>query len=324
MVLLMRRAALIGIFFLVSLAPFLAPLSAHAYSGLLQIALSPQYPQPGETVTLTAEGYPTDTLTYVWRVDGDTVLQGIGQKVLSLSAGSAGNARLVTLFVIRNGTTVDIATATVRPASLDLLWEGETSVPPFYAGRPLPNAQSEVTILAVPHITVGKTEVPASNLIYAWKQDGAPIKGSAGYGKSSVTLLPPTFGQPFVVSVHAETLDGVAAEESVTITPQDPRLVVYEDAPLVGIRLEKNVPSAFQLTGDEVSFSAFPVFVGSPSTLSYRWTLDGAPFSVDPARPGDVTFRKVGTDSGSHPISVSFTNPARFLEKAVTSFTLTF
>lgn len=325
MVLPMRRAAVIGISFLISLAPFLVPLPALAYSGLLQIALSPQYPRPGEAVTLTAEGYPADTLTYVWSVDGEVVLQGIDQKVLPLPAENAGNVRLVTLSAIRNGTAVDAATATVRPESVDLLWEGETSVPPFYIGRPLPNAQSGVTVIAVPHIIVGKTELPANGLVYTWKQDGIPIKGSSGYGRSSVTLVPPTFGQPFVVSVHVETLGGTAAaEESVTITPQSPRLIVYEDAPLLGIRFEKTVPSAFRLGGDEISFSAFPVFAGNPASLAYRWTLDGTPFSVDPARPGDVTFRKVGTESGSHPISVSFTNPGQFLEKAMTSFTLTF
>lgn len=319
----MRRAALIGMVFLFSALP----LFAAADTGALQLGMSPQYPKPGDTVTLTATDYlgNADSMTYTWSVNGAVTLQGVGEKTLSLPAGAAGSEKTVVVTAGQNGATEDTATAVIRPADIDLLWEGETSVPPFYIGRPLPNAQSQITFLAMPHIMSGGSELPASSLIYSWGENGVPVANASGYGKSSAVLTPPTFSQPFTVSVHVETPDGVgAADGSVTIAPQAPRALIYEDAPLLGVRFEKTIPANILFSGTEMSFAAFPVFVANPSALSYQWTLDGAPFSVDPAQPGDVTFRKTGSGTGTHAVTFSFTNPARFLENGSAAFTLQF
>ena len=319
----MRRAALIGILFL----SFGIPLLAAADTGALQLGMSPQYPQPGDTVTLTAADYlgNTNSLTYVWSVNGTVMLQGIGEKTLSLPAGAAGNVQTVLLTVEQDGVAQDTATAVIRPADVDLVWEGGTSVPPFSIERPLPNAQSRITLLAIPHIASGRSELPASSLIYSWGENGVPLASASGYGKYSTVVAPPTFSQPFTVSVHVETADGTgAADGSVTIAPQAPRALVYEDAPLLGVRFEKTVPASMPFSGTEMSFAAFPLSVANPKALSYQWTLDGAPFSVDPAQPGDVTFRKTGSGTGTHAVTFSFTNPAKFLENGSAAFTLAF
>lgn len=318
----MRRVLLIGLSVLLCATPF----AAAASSGALQLNMSPQYPQPGDTVTLTATDYSAnpDSLLYVWSVNNSVVLQGIGVKSFVLSAGTTGSEQTVTVTTTQNGIE-HTGTAIVRPAGVDMIWEGETSVPPFYAGRPLPNAQSAVTVLAVPHLMSGKTELDASSLIYSWKVNDVPVTSASGYGKPFFTTTPPTFGEPFTVSVHVETADGTgAAEGSATITPEKPRIVTYEDAALLGVRFEKTIPNAFPFVTDEVSFAAFPLFASNTNALSYQWTLDGTPFSVDPARPGAVTFRKTGSESGTHAITFSFTNPNKFLEHAATSFTLNF
>jgi hypothetical protein len=324
----MRRASLIGIAFLFAAAPLFAACPARAAdTSALQLGMSPQYPKPGDTVTLTATNYlgSPDGMTYVWSVDGTIILQGVGEKTFSLPAGAGGDTHTVLLSVEQNGAVAGTATATVRPADVDLIWEGKTSVPPFYVGRPLPNAQSRITLLAIPHIVSGGSELPASSLIYSWQENGIPVANASGYGRSSIVATPPTFSQPFTVSVQVETTDGIgAASGSVTIAPETPRALVYEDAPLVGVRFEKTIPAAVPFSGTEMSFAAFPVFVADPSALSYQWTLDGSPFSVDPARPGDVTFRKTGSGTGTHAITFSFENPIKFLENGSASFTLAF
>ncbi len=324
----MRRPALIGIsFFLFAGAFFAVAGTALGDTGILQLSLSPQYPKPGDVVTVTATDYAVnaDSLTYLWSVDGSVVSQGVGEKTFTLTAGPAGSAHTVTLVVALGGVTEDSASATVRPADMDLILEGDTSVPPFYIGRPLPNAQSGITVLAMPHIVSGTAEVPANSLIYSWKENDVPLANLSGYGKSSIVVTPPTFSEPFTISVHAETQDGTgAADASATITPHAPVIAIYEDAPLLGVRFEKAISAAFPFSGTEVSFAAFPIFVSNPAALSYQWALDGTPFSVDPARPGAVTFRKTSSGSGSHTVSFSFTNPSAFLENATDSFTLTF
>ncbi len=99
---------------------------------------------------------------------------------------------------------------------------------------------------------------------------------------------------------------------------------MYENVPLLGIRFDRSVSGAFPFPENEVSFTAFPLFVTNPNTLSYQWSIDGEPFDVDPQKPRDVTFRKVASGSGSDAVLFSFSNPDSFIEHAENAFTLTF
>lgn len=321
----MRRAVLSGIACVLLYGIPLA--AAAAYDGTLQLSMSPQYPQPGDAVALTATDYSgnPDAMTYLWSIDGSTVLRGVGAKTLTTTAGPAGSATKVSVTVAANGIAMASGTATIRPGDVDLVWEGDTSVPPFYTGRPLPNGQSPVSVLAIPHIGAPGSEVPGDSLVYRWQVNGTPVSGASGYGKSFAILAPPVFAEPFTVSVRIETVDGTeGAYGTVTIAPRAPAAMVYEDAPLLGVRFEKAVTESFLMKQDEASFAAFPLFASAPASLSYQWTLDGSPFSVDPTQPGDVTFRKQGGGSGAHPVMFSYSNPKAFLENATASFTLTF
>ncbi len=321
----MRRAFFIALFFL---APaFVWADLIPTYSATLDLIMVPQYPKPGDTVTLTVGGYggSADAATYIWSVGSDVVLQGVGAKTFTLTAGALGDTQIVTVLATDNGIPKAAAQATIRPADIDIVWEGKTAAPPLYMGRPLPNGGSTITLLAVPHIVSGGKEIAPDSLIYNWQEGGAPLGNVSGYGKSSVKVTPPRFGDSFIVSVRAQTKDGtLAAEGSAIIQPQNPSVVVYENAPLLGVRFEKSASGAFVFTEEEVSFRAFPLFVESPAALLYQWALDGEAFDVDPGNPRDVTFRKVGSGSGAHSVTFSFSSPTSFLEHAESSFTLTF
>lgn len=323
----MRRRASIGIFFFLFALPLMALADTGPEAGSLQLNMSPQYPSPGDTVTVTATDYAPNasSMSYLWSVNGVVTEQGIGDTSLPVIAGSAGSSQNVTVQVSENGTVEDSESVTVRPADVDLIWEGDTSVLPFYIGRPLPNAQSKITVVAMPHIVSGAEDLPANSLIYAWEENGTPMESVSGYGKSSAVFTPPSFGEPFTISVTAETTDGTGvASGTVTITPQTPQVLIYNDPALIGVQFEKRIPSVFPFPGDELSLAAFPIFVSNPNALSYQWMLDGAPFSVDPTQPGLVTFRKTGQESGSHTVTFSFKNPNEFAENATASFSLTF
>ncbi len=325
----MRRAlCILALLFAPLLVPLLA-LAAILPTGVgLELGMTPQYPHPGDTINLLVNNTSgdADTATYSWSVDVSAVLSGVGEKRLTVTAPDLGKQSVIDVTVTDpSGISQGSLSATIAPATIDLVWEGKTSVPPFYIGRPLPNGASAATVLAVPHIVVGGAEVPASSLVYTWQVNGVPKANASGYGKSSLTITPPNFGSAFSVSVHAETADARgAADGTTTITPQSPRALIYENAPLLGIRFEKVIAGSFPLTEQEASFTAFPLFIANPDALAYQWTLDSAPFSIDPSRPRYVTFRTVGTGSGSHAVTFSFTNPSGFLEAGQASFTLTF
>ena len=322
----MRRFISIAVF-LLSIPVFAQANLIPTYSGGLQLGMTPQYPRAGDTVTLTVANYSgnADSTTYTWTVNGKTVLAGIGQKTITLQAGPSGSTQDVSVTAEQNRELVGTLSAHIHPADVDVLWEGQTTIPPFYQGRPLPNAASPITVLAVPHIALNGSELPASSLIYSWKQNGIALADASGYGKSSLVITPPRFGQTFTVSVHVENTSGsAAAEGSATITPQTPTIVIYEHAPLLGIRFEKNISSVFPFSGDEISFAAFPLFFANTSILGGQWSLDGQTFAVDPQNPREVTFRKTSGASGTHAVTFSLVNPKGFLEQASASFKLSF
>lgn len=321
---LMRQVALAAVFLL---APIAVSADLLPTFSTIELGMTPQYPRPGETVTLTAVDYSgnANSTVYIWSVDDTVVLSGIGAKTLSIPAGAAGSAQTVSVIAEENGSAEGAATAIVRPADVDLVWEAETLVPPFYIGRPLPNGGSTVRVLAVPHIILNGIEASPNTLIYTWKENSASLGNQSGYGKSSIVLTPPAFSQSFTVSVHVQTTDGTgAADGGVTIQPQNPTAIVYENAPLLGIKFNSAIANSFPFPGDELSFTAFPLFVSAADALAYHWTLDGQAFDVNPEKPGDVTFRKVGSGTGTHAVTFSFQGQTNFLEHAQSSFTLAF
>ncbi|MDE2079172.1 MAG: hypothetical protein KGI73_02180 [Patescibacteria group bacterium] len=321
----MRRAAYTALLFL-ALVPFSASAALIPVSGgTLELTASPQYPAPGQTVSFTANytGGDTGTISYAWSVNGTPTLSGIGENQLSLVASAADTVSVTAVDV--TGGVLGTASTVINPGTVDLVWEGQTTTPPLYIGRPLPNGQSPVTVLAVPHITVNGNAVPVSALVYTWSVNAVPEAALSGYGKSAAIVTPPNFGQAFTVSVHAETPDGRGgADNTITIQPQTPTVLVYQNAPLLGIRFDRAVTGSFPMTESEASFTAFPLFVQNLNALSYQWTLNGAPFAVDAPQPRNVTFRLTGGGTGTSAVLFTFTNPSAFLEHGAVSFTLTF
>ena len=315
------------VFFLMFLA--LLPATAAAQSALdsipIQIGVSPENPRPGDTVTLAISGNTgSDLASFTWSVNGTVVLQGVGARNLSLKMGALGQTTDVTVDMNDRGEQ-NSGEILLSPSTVDLVWEGQTYTPPLYLGRPLPNGGSTITLLAVPHIISNGKEIPISNFVYTWKVNGGPLAGKSGYGKAAATVTPPQFDEAFTVSVHAETTDGSqAADNTVTIEPQRPKLVFYEIGALSGIQFQKSLSGEVAVPGDEISFSAEPFFVSSPDSLLLQWSLDGKPVAVDPQKPRDITFRKTGADSGTHSVDATFKNNALFLEHGEAGLKLSF
>ena len=321
----MRPPILSVFFFFLQIAASAFFLPGFAYA--LEIGVQPEHPTPGQTVTLTISDFEgsADNTSYVWSINKKLIDQGVGKTSISFTAGALGSSYEVQVLAVENGRARGSVSTTVRPAMVDIVWEGNTSTPPLYLGRPLPNGQSTVTVLAMPHLFLGTKEVPSSGVIYTWKVNGTLIQKQSGYGKQSASVSPPRFGSSFTVFVQAATPDGrVTAENSVVITPRTPTAVVYENAPLLGLRFDKAVNGSFPFTTDEVSFVAYPLFVSNPDNLSYAWSLDGAAFDTDTSKPRAVTFRKVGAGTGTHEVSFSFKNSAHFLEGGEKKFQLKF
>ncbi len=265
----------------------------------LTVSVNPAYPGPNSTAQLTAESPLLDLQSsdIEWTVNGSPA--GSGQSI-TIKTGGLGTQTVVNVSV-SGASGQDSTQITIAPASVDLLWEGTSYVPPFYKGRALPGSNSSVRVLAMPRFVNGTgAVVPSSNIDFTWKLNGAVDRAQSGLGESSAVFPAATLFDSDTIDVVAQTPDGsLSGENSVTIRTGQPELLLYEDSPLFGVMYHQALPSSSAASESEVSFAAVPYFADAVSandpSLAYQWVVNGSPVATDAQDPSEIT---IGAQSG--------------------------
>jgi hypothetical protein len=204
--------------------------------------------------------------------------------------------------------------------TVDILWQGEGYVPPFYSGRTLWAKQSEITFTAIPQ-GLGN---PA-NLNYSWSKNGTVLGLISGVGKNSISLVDTIFSKPMKIKVEiVDGLDQVITESSINISSSLPLVTVYEDNPLYGVMFHREVFGSFKMTGDEAAFKGFPYYfsvssANSPS-LSYAWKLNGK----SGEKGNSIVLRVPPEGYGYTDVSLSAMHPSIAGQKAERKFLVQF
>ncbi|HEY4514154.1 MAG TPA: hypothetical protein VJH69_02410 [Candidatus Paceibacterota bacterium] len=290
-----------GIYFF-PIVLFLFAAGAHAQTfqasgtGGITIELSPRYPNPGEIVELSAESFSFDLerSNITWFADGKIIGEGPGMKESAVIAGALGSITKISVTAEgQNGTAS--GSAEIRPTELDLLWESDSYITPFYLGRALPSAGTNLRFQAIPRLRQENGEtVPEKDLIYTWRRNNSVVQSVSGRGRSMVTLPSPVLFGTDTITVHAESVDGkLAGESSAIISSVEPKLALYKDHPLFGITYHEALGSQTNIPDSEMTFIAVPYFaqVNSPDDyeLLYSWKVNGAEIPTDLNRPNALT-----------------------------------
>lgn len=323
----MRRLFLFAVVLFFAL-PAYAQFSIPGADGAVSISMTPAFPGPHTAVELTLQSalYDVSQGTVTWTVDGKIVAQGIGETTAHLVTGALGAASNVQVQV--STADGDASTAvSIVPTSVDLLWESNSYTPPFYKGRALPSSGSTVTVVAVPHLIRGGISVPADQLTYTWKKDGAVIAAVSGRGKSSATFDSPLLYGTDSLSVLVSTGDGsLAASGIVRIPDSSPQLLLYEDNPLFGVLYHSALGSA-RIPETEMSFIAVPLFspvrVSNDAQLAYDWQVNGSPVALNAAKPNEITIN-AEKSSGIANIALELTHATNYFFDAKGSWNITF
>lgn len=214
-----------------------------------------------------------------------------------------------------------LPTLQLQAQSVDLLWQGETYVSPFYKGRALWSKQSRITLVALPQGISGN---PA-NLTYKWIRNGTVLGNINGVGKNTLAFTGSVLSKPETIKI--EILSGrgiVLASQSTTITPISPILVVYENNPLYGFMFHREINGTHELKEREVTFTAFPFFFSASnrrdSTLTYEWRTNAG--GVE--RGDSVTYRTPDNASGSSEVRVNTSHKDKIMQDANKNFLIQF
>jgi hypothetical protein len=270
------------ILLIVSSAIFIAAIaffSVHAQLGTadLSITLNPSDPKPLQTVQVRVQsfGFDLNHASVTWTYNGITVASGTGRTSISVTAPANGKVGILAVTATSTDFAESSATLVLRPASVDLLWEGADSyTPPFYKGRALPSNNGIIRVTAIPNITAPR------ELSYDWQQSDSALPDSSGYGKNSLLFKNSTLNTTENISVTASN-SSFSGTSSIAITPKTPTVVGYFN----------NDGYVDYANGSTTTLST----TGNGSIIRFEPYFFSTPYSID----HDLSFSYLDTDGNN-------------------------
>lgn len=299
-------------FFLIAETAFAQTLGNQ--SDQLRFLVAPEVPKPGDTVLIEAQGIGNflGDAVITWEVNGKKVLSGLGERSLTFVLGPLGSNTSVRASIsspTKGTLTKDFS---FNPSLVNMLWEADTSVPPWYRGKALYSAGSTLTVFAFPQIMSGGIAVPIKNLSFQWKRNNTPLPQVSGRGRNTLTFAGNQLLTGESVDVYVEMAGAVVGRGSIYIGAQKPRLVLYNRDPLRGTLYDQALSGAVTLAEKEGTVQAQPYFFSNSSlaagTASYRWTLNNSEITGPDSAQGILTLRQSGSGSGSAILGVEMQN----------------
>ncbi|MEK7480409.1 MAG: hypothetical protein AAB665_03945 [Patescibacteria group bacterium] len=292
----------------------------------ITLSISPLYPSPNTNVHMEARSTSVDldALDILWYKNGEKIGDGAGVKEIDIVAGALGSEMTIEAVASEDGFEVASAQARIVPTEIDLLFESDSYVPPFYEGRAVPSAGTLLRLEAIPRFKRPNGSFVATNdIIFTWKRGGSVISSASGRGRATVSLESPGLFGSDLISVEARTPDGkFSGSASARVTPTEPRLLLYKDHPLFGVMYHQAL--APQFTGlvaqnfipeTEMSFAAVPYFAGAVDAndgrLIYAWRINGNDIANDPSRPSQITIN-AERSSGNALIELALSHATNF------------
>ncbi|MEK7574807.1 MAG: hypothetical protein AAB511_01090 [Patescibacteria group bacterium] len=293
--------------------------------------VTPEKPLPNQFVTVTVENYSTDInrANISWFLNGKMEKEGVGEKSFLFKTGAPGSVSNI-LIVIKTteGETLQHV-LNIRPGALDLVWEAQSYTPPFYKGKALYPYQGTVKVVALPNIVNENGEIINSkNLVYTWSVNGGTVASVSGYGKNFIYYNGTIPINSTAISVEASSLDKkYSAGGSISLEPQAPLALFYEDSPIYGLLYNKVLGTSETLKNEEIKIVAIPYFVGvkerEGSGLLYEWRLNSN--LVNSVKGlSSLTFKQENDAKGTASVSLQVSNPARMFQFANNDLSITF
>lgn len=282
----------------------------------LSVRLSPQYPRPYDSVTVTVSSTLINlaAANIVISANGTVVSEGFRSAVVRMGGAGTKTTILVSATV---GEQTYQKSIDIVPAEVSLIVEPLTTAHAFYQGARLVAPESQVRLVAIPDFrTAAGARIANTGLVYTWRIGNKILEAQSGIGRSTLSATAPVQYRDAEVSVTVSTVDqSLSAQSSLNITSANPLVRVYRKDPLQGTLFGQALSGTVSLSGEEDTYLAIPYFFAA--TPSIAWTLNGKASETDP----DLTVRTVGSGEGSASIGITATGNT---QSARSSFSVQF
>ena len=297
----------------------------------ITFSYTPTYPGPQQSVTVTASSFQEDLnrINISWYLDGEKKLSGIGKGSFTFTTKSVGSVSTIKM----SADTSDFGTITkeisITPTALDILWEADTYVPPFYKGKALPSSQSLVRVIPFPSFSGKNGYYNSKNLIYSWKAGYFGNSNDSGYGKNTFIYKAGYTYNTNQIETTVSTLDtNISVNKKTKIYVSNPKIIFYENKPLEGVRFENALNDTFNFLNNELTVRAVPYYFALPgfdnSTALFSWTMDGKKLEIDPDDKMEYTFGKPKQGNGSFLLGLTLDNVGYDLQTASKNITISY
>lgn len=242
-----------------------------------RITLSPQFPAPGDRVTVNLEDQSgvVDQSSIDWKLGSTSLPETANARSISFVAGEAMVSQVISATLRpRTGQPITLS-ETVTPRYLDIIIEPQTYVPPQYPGRPLPSYASQVRVSAVLNGKNGLENPDTFN--YLWKLNNTVIGGGQQRSGDQIVYTVP-HGRSHTISVEISNQSGqTVARRGLTVPVSDVAVRLYEKSPLYGLST-RVIGNPVRMIGGSMTLEAVPYYLDTralTSNLYTQWELDG-------------------------------------------------
>ncbi len=290
------------------------------------IRLDPPNPEPRSVVTLTLESYSfnVNTAMITWKIGEKTVLEGEGEKKLTVKTGDVGDSTQVKAVAKTvDGSSIE-QNITLTPSSVTLLYEAPKSyVPLLYEGRSLPGNGALVRITALPSMSDGGKVVAPSALSYSWYVGGKVLARSSGVNKQSLTINMDYLSNKTEVRVLVHSPYGNTSEKSITIYPHAIMPLLYTYDTILGPDFHMAIEKRFEAV-KEFTLALEPFYVSDDvrKPATFVWYLDGYP--TTPLGGRLLTMHPKEDSYGSRMLTINAFGSDKMLQKGQTQVELIF
>lgn len=324
--------------FLLILVLFLLPFHEARSQGFglggdsVNVDMIPISPRAYQSVSVTLTSYlgDLDSATITWQINGKTEVSGKGIKKFSFSVGSISQTTSLDIIIVFQNGSSERKSLKIKPTDVDLIWQSESYVSPFYKGKALFSHQNKITFIALPHMTnQSGAEINPKNLIYKWSNAETVVDTASGYGKNVYSFNAPLISRNLNVTVEVTSPDSTTRGFArIEVPPVEPEVIIYRKDPLYGIEFQKALTGNINMGSlKEITVIGTPFYFGVlnnfSSDLKYEWQINGAK-TGNGVQTNTQIFRQKGGVSGVANISLSVENTERILQFARNKFSIEF
>jgi hypothetical protein len=281
------------------------------------------YPQEDVTATVSSNSINLDTATIGWYKDGKLSLVGIGKKQFSFKTGESGSKTNIYVKLVFPDKTVLEKGKVVSAGMVNLLWESTDSyTPPFYKGKALPAPEATIKVVAIPE-TLGD-----KNYIFNWSRNFKSARAADGYNGSTYIFKNNYIDSIEKISVSAHGYKkSVQGEGELSVSFVKPKILFYENHPLLGALYGNAFQKDITLSKDEMTVIAEPYFfsISNPndSDLGYTWSLNDSEIDT-PDPKNQLVIRRSGSAGGKSVITLALESASKLYDLAAAQLNITF